>query len=96
MSLVKNLELHHQHDHFYYYYDYHPVFLSWFFVLLDGQCDCQAPMRQRPQAGQKDCIGVILGLYRDNTPIMENQMEKKMENEMETGIIMDSTEKKGI
>ena len=34
------------------------------------------------------CIGVILGLYRDNTPIMENQMEKKMENEMEAGIIM--------
>ena len=25
---------------------------------------------------------------RDNTPIMENQMEKKMENEMHTGIIM--------
>ena len=35
-------------------------------------------------------IGFILGsyLYRDFTPIiMENQMEKKMENEMETGII---------
>ena len=29
---------------------------------------------------------VILRLYRDNTPIMENQMEKKMENEMETGM----------
>ena len=25
--------------------------------------------------------------YRDITPIMENQMEKKMENEMETGKI---------
>ena len=30
----------------------------------------------------------ILGLYRGNTPIMGNQMEKKMENEMETGITM--------
>ena len=29
----------------------------------------------------------MLGGYRDTTPIMENQMEKKMENEMETGII---------
>ena len=36
------------------------------------------------------CIGVILGLYRDNTPIMENQMDKKMENKMKTGIVMDS------
>ena len=27
------------------------------------------------------------GVCRDITPIMENQMEKKMENEMETGII---------
>ena len=48
----------------------------------------------RVQGGKgmkQNCIEVILGLYRDNTPIMENQMEKKMEkkmeNEMETGII---------
>ena len=26
-------------------------------------------------------------IYRDITPIMENQMEKKMENEMETGFL---------
>ena len=34
-------------------------------------------------------IGYILGLYYSvgTTPIMENQMDKKMENEMETGII---------
>ena len=48
-----------------------------------------------------ETTGIIWGLHRDyrdymeesgkengNTPIMENQMEKKMENEMETGIIM--------
>ena len=29
-----------------------------------------------------------MGLYKDNTPIMENQMEKKMEHEMGTGIIL--------
>ena len=35
-------------------------------------------------------IGGILGLYGCNFgfTIMENQMEKNMENEMETGIIM--------
>ena len=41
----------------------------------------------------RDYTGIIQGLYRDYrvsrdiTPIMENQMEKKMENEMEAGII---------
>ena len=29
----------------------------------------------------------ITGVVASITPIMENQMEKKMENEMETGII---------
>ena len=33
-------------------------------------------------------IGVILGLQRDNTPIMENQKEKYMEHDMETGIML--------
>ena len=28
----------------------------------------------------------ISGLRRDNTPMIENQMEKQMENRMETGI----------
>ena len=47
--------------------------------------------------GYVGIVGVILGLYWHNgksngnyysiAPIMENQMEKKMENEMETGII---------
>ena len=35
--------------------------------------------------------GIIMGLcwFRaPTTPVMENQMEKKMENEMETGILM--------
>ena len=32
-------------------------------------------------------LGPFKGIYRDLTPIMENQMEKKMENIMETGII---------
>ena len=35
-------------------------------------------------------IGYILGLYWNRIlwyPIMENQMEKKIENEMETGVI---------
>ena len=31
---------------------------------------------------------VILGEYRDGTPILENQIEKNMENEMETWINM--------
>ena len=33
--------------------------------------------RDNGKANGNYCIGVILGLYRDNTPIMENQMEKK-------------------
>ena len=43
-----------------------------------------------PTQGQKPSYRFLrhLGVYRDFTPIiMENQMEKKMENEMETGII---------
>ena len=43
----------------------------------------------------EDYIGIIegserfytIGIYSDITPIMENQMEKKMENAMETGNI---------
>ena len=34
-----------------------------------------------------ETLGPFKGVYRDNTPIMENQVQKKMENEMETVII---------
>ena len=33
------------------------------------------------------CMGAYWVLRRYNTPIMENQMEKKMRNEVETGEI---------
>ena len=36
---------------------------------------------------EMETLGPFKGVYRDITPIMENQMEKKMENEMESGII---------
>ena len=39
-------------------------------------------------AAVKEFKVTIMGIYgklRDYPPIMENQMEKKMENEMETG-----------
>ena len=34
-------------------------------------------------------IEVILGYYRDSSPIIENKMEISMEHEMSTGIFMD-------
>ena len=34
-----------------------------------------------------ETLGPFKGVYRDITPIMENQMEKTMENDMEAGII---------
>ena len=34
-----------------------------------------------------ETLGPFKGVSRDITPIMENQWEKNMENEMETGII---------
>ena len=34
-----------------------------------------------------EALGPFKGVYRDTTPIMENQLDKNMENEMETGIV---------
>ena len=34
---------------------------------------------------EMETLGPFKGVYRENTTIMENQMEKEMENEMETG-----------
>ena len=36
---------------------------------------------------QGDNLVLYLGILYYGTPIMENQMEKKMENDMETGVI---------
>ena len=49
-------------------------------------------MEKKMEATIMGYIGIILGLYGVEyrgsiTPMMENQMEKKMENEMEAGII---------
>ena len=32
-------------------------------------------------------LGRYRGVYRYSTPVMENQMEKQLEREMETGVI---------
>ena len=34
-----------------------------------------------------DSLGPFKGVYRGTTPITEHQMDKNMENEMETGVI---------
>ena len=34
-----------------------------------------------------ETLGPFKGVYRDTTPIMEDHMEKNMEDEMEPGII---------
>ena len=36
---------------------------------------------------EMEALGPFKGVHRDIALIMENQMEKKMETEMETGII---------
>ena len=42
---------------------------------------------EKNMENEMETLGPFKGVYRDITPIMENQMEKNMENEMEAGII---------
>ena len=37
--------------------------------------------------GNIGALYIYIYMYGDNTPTMENQMEKNMENDMETGVI---------
>ena len=53
-------------------------------------CSAEAKMPAVRGGGIRDGLNKLLGmktglLLGDYPPIMENQMEKKMENEMETG-----------
>ena len=42
---------------------------------------------EKKMENEMETLGPIKGVYRDITPIMENQMEKNMEHEIETGIV---------
>ena len=43
---------------------------------------------EKKMENEMDTLGALKGVYRDINPIMENQMEKSMEDDWEAGSIV--------
>ena len=54
---------------------------------MGQNCMCEPTPTATLSGGSRLNVAEGVAFWGSITPIMENQMEKKMENEMETGII---------